>query len=328
MFFPYGHESVKLTGRWSHFGEITDAVLSTAPGSYIEIAFKGSRLTLHFDMLFNEHPFPHLWIEADSGMRVEVPLDRYIQVALPDNDADEHVIRVFFKSSYELQHRWHFPFVGKVAFIGYEAEEASTLRPDTRQIIEFVGDSITEGVLIDEALQHYSFDTMNRVYQDDSLATYAFLTAQALNLRPIITGYSATGITKGGCGAVPCAIATYPYCFENAPISHKADYIVVNHGTNDSQASEAEFTDGYKKLLDCIRSLQPAAKLVSLSPFCGVFADTLNRLVVEYNSICKTDILFVDTRGWIPSDPLHPTREGHRAVAARLVPILKDRYCL
>lgn len=330
MFIPYNHESVRLTGRWASIEAIPEAAVTTAPGSYIEIAFKGNRLTLSFDILFNEHPFPHLWIVPDNGAHLEAPLDKYIQIQMPDNGMKDtsHVVRIIFKSANEMQHRWYFPLVGKVAFLGYEADAPAKLSPDPRPVMEFVGDSITEGVLIDESLQHYSIETMNRVYQDDSTATYAFLTSQMLNLRPIVTGYSATGITKSGCGAVPNAITTYPRCFHNAPISHRSDYIVINHGTNDSLASESAFIEGYKELLDCLHELQPSAKIILLGPFCGVFADTLNRLSEEYNEAHHTDTFFVDTRGWIPSDPLHPTRIGHQTVADRLVPILRERYCL
>ena len=57
--------------------------------------------------------------------------------------------------------------------------------------IEFIGDSITEGILIDPD-QHYddaapSVD--DRALQDDSTASYAWLTAQALGMRPVIMGY-------------------------------------------------------------------------------------------------------------------------------------------
>ena len=74
-------------------------------------------------------------------------------------------------------------------------ENPAELPADERKTIEFVGDSITEGVLIDVDFYDKdsdfisSQDQNNRCYQDDVCATYAWQTAEALNLRPIFMGY-------------------------------------------------------------------------------------------------------------------------------------------
>lgn len=47
-------------------------------------------------------------------------------------------------------------------------------------MIEFVGDSITEGVLIDAECTIFTNDQLNRPFEDDVTATYAWLTAEAL----------------------------------------------------------------------------------------------------------------------------------------------------
>jgi len=89
----------------------------------------------------------------------------------------------------------------------------------------FVGDSITEGVLIDESYRKTESDQLNRVYQGDVIATYTYLTAQNLNHEPIFMGYGAVGITHGDCGSVQKVADAYPYCYCGAPIAHdSADY--------------------------------------------------------------------------------------------------------
>ena len=93
-----------------------------------------------------------------------------------------------------MQHRWYQPLIGKISFCGFEAEKEGTLPMDFRKTIEFIGDSITEGVLVGEDYRVDSFEQLNRVYQDDAMATYAYKTALALNLKPVIMGYGATGI--------------------------------------------------------------------------------------------------------------------------------------
>ena len=34
-------------------------------------------------------------------------------------------------------------------------------------------------------------------------------------------------------------------------------------------------------------------------------------------------VIFIDSTGWIPADPLHPWRDGHKTVAAHLTQALR-----
>jgi lysophospholipase L1-like esterase len=196
-----------------------------------------------------------------------------------------------------------------------------------------VGDSITEGVLID--VDYYKgfvgaepasyIDQNNRVYQDDACATYAWLTAERLNLRPIVMGYGAVGATRAGQGKVPPAAEAYPYNFDGSPITRpEPDYILINHGANDRGHSAEEYTEKYAGLLDVIRKMNPHAKIFALSAFCGGHHEALGKLIEEYNRANGTDVVFIDSTGWIPVEPLHPLRDGHNTVAEHLVPILKE----
>lgn len=131
-------------------------------------------------------------------------MSEFLRIACQENE--EHVAVVLFKGAVEQQSRWYLPQMGYVAFHGYEAEGWGKLPPRNRKIIEFVGDSITEGVLIDApCVQGTQDDMLNRVYQDDVTATYAYLAARMLDLEPVFMGYGAVGATHGGCGGVPSA---------------------------------------------------------------------------------------------------------------------------
>jgi len=82
------------------------------------------------------------------------------------------------------------------------------------------------------------------VFWDDSTAGYAWLTAKTLNLRPITMGYGSLGTTRPGAGDIPKAAESYPYYSDNCPMeSANADYIVINHGTNDRGAPAETFKD-------------------------------------------------------------------------------------
>lgn len=323
MWIRFDDDSVRLTGRWAVWGETAAA---TAAGAYLEAAFQGEMVVLHFDTAYSTEPYPHVWIGVDGGALVEAPLDRFLRVRAPR--PGRHVVKVIYKGAMEMQHRWWHPLVGKIAFLGLEADAPDALEPDGRRTIEFVGDSITEGVLIDESCRTHANDQFDRPCQDDVTAGYAWLTAQALDLRPVMMGYGAVGATHSGCGGVPKAAEAYPYCFERAPITHSADFIVVNHGTNDRCAPPEVFQKDYRRLLEVIIEANPRARLAVILPFCGAFPREIRTIAAEVGRDTGREILVVDTAGWLPAEPLHPLREGHRLAAERLTAALREGFGL
>ncbi len=332
MVFLPQDKSIRFSGRWNITKE---QAVTTAPGGMFEIAFTGRLATMHFDISTNVHPYPHLWISVDGGARVEAPLDRYLRVEA--SSEGEHIIRAVFKSAIENQHRWYPPLVGKVSFCGYEADGAGVLPPDNRRVIEFIGDSITEGVLADkEKIPHAknaeevemapeNLDGLNRARMDDATATYAYLTAEHFGLRPVIMGYGAVGTTCSGSGAVPRVTESYPYCYFGAEYHGSgADYIVINHGTNDGYAPAEVYLPALEELICLVRKRNPKAKIAVIFPFFGYFHDELAAFIPGFNEKYKDDILAVDTRGWLPKFPVHPSRDGHRIAADKLIAALKD----
>ena len=317
MFLDIKSEAIRISGRWDTEG---DCAITTAPGGMIEVAFKGKAAVLRFNTDMNMHPYPHLWIQVDDGARVETTVDRVIRVEAP-NDGN-HVIKVVYKSAVEHQHRWYQPLIGKICFLGAEVcGEAGVLPEDNRKIIEFIGDSITEGVLVDALYQ------LNQTIQDDSTATYAYLTALKLGMKPIIMGYGAVGVIRGGNGAVPRAADSYPYNYNNSEaIAQGSSIIVINHGANDQWGTAEEYTSAYRELLEVVRKKNPESKIVVLSAFCGVHPEALKKMVEAYNSENNDDIRFIDTKGWIPKEPLHPLRDGHEIIAERLTAKLKEMF--
>lgn len=325
MFYKYDDSSVRLTGRWFSNGKEATA---TAAGSKIEFSFRGKMAVMHFNMEFSAQPYPHIWISVDNGARIEAPMDSYLWINASDDGI--HTVTVIYKSAVEIQHRWYQPLIGKIAFLGYEADENASLPENTKKIIELVGDSITEGVLIDESYKNnFTTEQYNRPLQDDVTATYGYLTAEALELEPICMGYGAVGTTKSGCGSVPRAAEAYPYCFNEAPVpDYEPDYILINHGANDKSNGSEKYIDGYEKLLDVIRTMHPDSKIIVLSAFCEVYPEELKFLITKYNKEYNTDILFIDTKGWIPAEPIHPLRDGHKIIAEKLTSILKEELGL
>lgn len=319
--YNFNDPSIRYTGR---FGQYGNSMAATACGATIEIAFKGYDCVLLFNTEFNAQPFGHIYLSVDGGARIESVITPFVRVCAQSGDSEtQHIVQCIYKSNVEQHHRWNQPLIGKMAFIGYEAEASGVLPDDDRKTIEFVGDSITEGVLIDAFRRVDLCDQYNRPWQDDSTATYAWLSAEALGLRPYVMGYGAVGNTHGGCGGVPRTAHAYPYNFSNSPVTYPScDYILINHGANDRGNRDAYLPE-YEKLLELIRSRNPESKLIVLSPFCGAFDDVLPEFVEKYNAEHGDNVHYISSHGWVPAEPLHPLREGHRIIAENLVKELK-----
>ncbi|MBQ5810229.1 MAG: hypothetical protein IIW23_01460 [Clostridia bacterium] len=332
MFFRYDNENIQYIGRWAPYeGTMT----ATAPGSRFSVSFSGNEALLYFDTEFNQTPMPHLWISVDGGARVEVTLDRFIRIYAPGNGI--HTVSVIMKSMVEMYPRWKMPLANKISFMGLDAAELAPTPKSGKKTIEFVGDSITEGVLtdpycaprpIDESKISWTYDEYNRPWQDDTTATYAWLTAEKLGLEPIMMGYGATGTGRSGCGGVPSTPEAYPYCFEGAPTSYPhPDYVFINHGTNDRPDSSEVFRKNYTALIETIYAAHPETQIICMIPFIGAHAEDIEAIVKHYNQSGKS-IVLIDGSKWLPPEPLHPDRAGHAHAAEMLAPILKEKLGL
>lgn len=316
---PQG-EFVEYTGRW----EVCDRfAASTACGSSFRIGFKGTTALLAFDISRCQPPFPHLYLRVDGGGLSEVAVDRFIRVHGRDEGA--HEVQVILKSSLETQDRWEDP-VARVVFLGCVDTEGAPLPADERKVIEFVGDSITEGSSVYPELTPIEGEKWleNLVYTNDVCSSYSWQTARLLNLRASLMGYGSTGVTKSGGGGVPRAAEAYRYLRKGVRYHGKADIVVLNHGANDRDNPE-EFVGCYRELLDAVWECHPGTEVYVVSPFCGAYVRELSALAEEVGKTGK-NIRFVNTSGWLPAEPLHPLKESHLLAAKKLAEIIgKDR---
>ncbi len=324
MIISHLSQAVRYIGRWCKRDK---SAVTTALGAIMEIAFTGTYCDLRFSVILNAEPYPHVYVQLDDGAKTEARVDHYIRVEAPEYG--NHVVKVILKSSMEDQQRWYEPLVAKLEFISAEAEREGTFPNEHAKIIEFIGDSITEGIWVDQfraAVGNYQ-NHLNMVFENDSTATYAFLTAKALGMQPYIMGYGSVGITKAGGGGVPKVADAYPYCFHNCPREASgAEIIVINHGANDYLADAEDYTKGYEDFLDLVRAINPAAKIVVLSPFAGQFQLELGEMVKRYNQSRGVNVKFIDSFGWVPKEPLHPARESHQIIADKLTQKLKEIF--
>lgn len=323
MFIDYKNEYLRFSGRFAEYG---GGMTTTAVGSSIEVGFFGDMLLLKFDLNEQKYPFPHLWLQLDGGDWFEASVDWYLRINAKNKE--RHILKLILKSAVEFQNRWKKPIEPKVTFIGAYADDFIELPPDNRKTIEFIGDSITEGVLTDPMCAPFENDGNNRVFENDVFATYAYRTAEALNLKPIFAAYGGIGLTMAGSGNMPGAQTMYCSCFEGSPVTYASPhYIVINLGTNDHLwKSVDEYINGYRSFLEMITNRHPFSKITVLTSFSGVFPAETKQLVEDFNKEHNSDIFFIDSTGWIPPEPLHPDRSGHKLVAEHLTAVLKEKY--
>ncbi len=321
MFFESTNENIRYTGRWGTVNSwgAKNYMTAAAPGSYFEFSFKGNYAEMQFYTEMSYEPHGHVYIEVDGGARVESTIQKYIRITANGDSA--HYVKVIYKSTVEQMNRWYVPLNTKLSLVGIETDELIPLTADERKTIEFIGDSITEGVLIAQN-RVYADEQMNRPWQDDATSTYAWLFAEAMNFRPYTMGYGATGLTRPGCGCVPKASEQYPYNFDGSPVTFPScNYIMINHGANvraPGNVPNGRYYDEYDAFLKLVRSRNPESKIIILSPFCGAMDATLPEFVERYNKENGENIYLILSTGWVPLDPLHPLREGHKTIAKNL----------
>ena len=311
---------IRYTGRW--YITETDAY-STANGNYLEFCFEGNTAVIHYDIDNCVSPFPHVYVRVDNGAFIETVIDKYLRISV---EQGAHKVQIILKSSYEYQNRWTEPIEAKVDIIGIEAESFLPLEKDDRPTIEFIGDSITEGTLVDPQYKYHN-DRRDLVYMNDSIAGYAWQTAKMLNMRLITMGYGSLGSTKGGSGGVPPVEESYPFFCENLPMpSANADIIVINHGTNDHHSDNETFKKAYASFLRSVRERNKKSIIICIAPFIGWFTQEVGEVVASHNEKYKDSVHYVDTTGWISPDPMHPLRDACVNIAKRLAKIIDDVY--
>lgn len=140
-------------------------------------------------------------------------------------------------------------------------------------------------------------------------------------------GYGCLGITGKGAGGVPIVSKSYGYYSDGYEMeSINADFIVLNHGTNDRGAEVEDFKKGYYEFLKILRDRNKKAKIISLTPFSGCLSKEIKESVEKYNSDFSDDVFYIDSTGWVSPEPLHPTRNAHKVISEKLSEILKEQF--
>ena len=307
---------IVLEGQWGHQPGVAITVNS---GSRISFWYAGERVQLLFDT-DGLTVAPHLWITVDDREpSLHVVDGPVIELSEPEG---QHRVTVVVKDVNEHVNRWNPPFECAVVFAGLVLDARSVLRLIGRPggpRLEFYGDSITQGVL--------SLSNHPESEGADGTASYAYLTARAFGATSYQVGFGRQGISRPGNGEVPSGLESFGWNFAGSPAERveEPDVVVVNLGVNDQTLVVEEYAEYVRR----VRAAYPSTTIVSLTPFSGKHAETIQAAV---KTLDDPGVVLVDSTGWITeddcTDQVHPSVAGHAKIAEQLIAALEQHTSL
>jgi lysophospholipase L1-like esterase len=318
-------------GRWDQRNAASTGAVTVNTGSTIIIRFQGTHVTLHFTTTQYSHQFPALWLQVDEGEWKEVRPAEELRISPAPLPAEDHVVRLVVKGFREWENRWDTPLVGSVVFRGVTPDAGTELLPAPERpakLVEFLGDSITEGVLVLNSGPRETWTRERWPQFSDGRRSWAYQSALLAGVEPRTVGFGRLGLSINANGGVPPALHSFPFVYSGTPVdkTRLPDAVVINMGTNDGQRVSGEvFGPLYRAYLETIRKTYPAAQILCLRPFNGAHASVIESVVRELRD---SRVRYVETTGWIDpekdtTDRVHLNLEGNRLAAEKVAAILK-----
>ena len=340
-------DNVKYLGR-THY--VQDTLWLVLSGSGAEFTFTGTKatITLQADSSYTSG--------ADSQARVAILVNGKCVVDDMVNE-EEKTYKIFEgKEPTECVVKIIKLSEAPVSSVGIktiDVDIAGEIKPTPQKehFIEFIGDSITCGYGIDDEVRDHNFSTQT----ENVMKTYAYKTAEALNVDYSMVCYSGHGIisgyTENGEKAteplVPKFYTKLGYT-HTTYLGYKAidvdwdfsirqpDLIVINLGTNDEsytgmdKGKREEYVAGYVSFLKTIRQLNPNATILCTI---GMLGDSLYPCVqaavqqyVDETGDAKVEALKLEER--LPEEGYaadwHPTEKTHIKTAEQITKKIQE----
>jgi len=315
-------KAYRFFGRWDL--RAAGRAVTVNSGSYVLARFTGAGLSAQFDVSLNRPPFPTLTWRVDDGAWQEAEVAATVKLAA-GLAAGPHTVLLMARGLDEHQSRWRPPLTASITFLGLEPVDGGQLEPalpawDHPALkMEFLGDSITEGVLVQAPRPGRD----SWAWRTDARQAYAGQTALALGAAWRQVGFGATGLAHGGSGGAPGALESFNFFYAGCPRDDwQPDVVVVNQGTNDGGMPGDKYQPLYVKYLALIRAAYPRAQIAALRPFCGAEAASIQAAVAARRAAGDQRVHYIDTTGWYQGD-IHPNAAASAPLAAKLVAALK-----
>jgi hypothetical protein len=311
---------VQFYGRWDFS---TGTPITVYSGSHVTARFSGTGISVRLDLAHSQAPVTTVTWQIDGGpwnsanVAATMPLGQGLAPG-------QHDIVFMARGMEELFNRWNPPVVAGLNFLGFDVKGGAlipTPRP-VRYKIEFVGDSLTEGVRI--IPENGGGDP----WHTDGHLAYPCQTALALGAEWRQVGFGHQGLLQAGHGNVPKAADSFDWVYATIPRDGwVADMVVLNQGTNDRDATSIAFRPEFARYLGIIRKGYPQAKIAVLRTFGGYREADIAAEVAARIAGGDTNMFYVDTTGWLTAadytEGLHPNLQGTAKIVALLVPELR-----
>ena len=266
--------SLGFVGKWYETQvDGQDAHVCNAFGGEIYFRVKGTTsVTIEWGMDDNDdHSYYAYNIDGGTFTRVAISSPT---ITLPDTNS--HIVRIVCDSLGEGGTQWAVG--GGFVVLGVDAGNGTAvgLLPERTSRIVHLGDSITVGC---RALGVETGSESQADY-NSVINSYSWHCSQALNAISYMNGYGGTGLTNSGSTANCSTMIDYAAPgVEATPIV--ADLVVLEHGHNDSTATDANFKTAYQAILDQIRVMYPGAPIVCVIPFNQQKASVIKEVVPD-----------------------------------------------
>jgi hypothetical protein len=309
---------LQFYGRWDFTGGKAVTVYS---GSHVTARFQGTGVSARLDLSHSQGPVTTVTWQVDGGAWMEADVAATMKLATGLAPGLHDVI-FMARGMEELQNRWNPPVIASLSFVAFDVEGGAlvpTARPN-RLKIEFIGDSLTEGVRVVP-------DGTDPWHTNGRLA-YPCLTSLALGAEWRQVGFGHQGILQAGHGNVPVPADSFNWVYATVPRdAWVADMVVLNQGTNDRDASSTAFRPEFARYLGIIRAGYPQALIFVLRTFGGYREADIQAEVAVRVAAGDARMFYVDTTGWLLdtdyTEGLHPNIVGHMKATAQLVAELR-----
>lgn len=301
------NQNIHYVGRWDTSSNAT--YTSYWPGAYFTTRFTGTRVA----------------IKLSAPVQFYASIDGGAETFYKGNSGSVNLTpKPLARGVHSLQVA-AYSESDEIAFQGLILDAGATTiaSPQSSQLIEFIGDSITAGTT---ASKH-------------ALSDYAWLIGERLQVRHTQIAQPGICLVNNVSFGSYNAVGMSQQFFKMQTVydskqsdwdftGYQANVVVINLGANDADHNvpDAEFQIYYTTFLQNVRASYPHAMILALGPFDERKAAATQVAVQTVNAAGDNNVRYIDTTGWVSAsdtnDGVHPSDAGHVKIANLLGPII------
>jgi len=305
-----GEEAPYFLGRWfeKKIGGVKHNVTLTDGSAFYFLIDGAESFDVHFTVITaKEVPYFAYSVDGAEPIRQRITQSK---VVLPDSG--KHTVRIIADGMTESEGKWQEErgFALK-SVVPSEGGKLFGIRPENK-VIFYYGDSITEGV---RALNMSATGEGN-----SAVNAYPWFCSETLGAVTYSVGYGASGVTVPGSFSTFANAVDYLSCGRTVDDGAVPDVIVVNHGTNDRNASEDTFKAELTAALLRLREKYPDAPIVYMIPFVQSHAQSIEEVV---RGFANAYVVRTDEWELTFTDIYHPDPAGARTAGENLAAELR-----